>query len=223
MLPGGGSTVFAGMKRGLHLPGLCSAVEVGRELEQRVASLQADLNASDAQVHHLGGQLVERSRELITVRDETSAALTSAQGKAQAERETAESLRQDLARATLRLEALPRLESQLEDLDRRLSAASNSQAEAAQAAAVATATATAESKRADDAAQREVLAGGQLDKLGKALEDARQLERSMREQAQIAAAASQTSLPRPSSSPPGAGVRRACARSGRSTRCEDHE
>ncbi len=163
--------------------------EVGRELEQRVASLQADLNASDAQVQHLGGQLVERSRELLTVRDETSAALTSAQGKAQAERETAESLRQDLARATLRLEALPRLESQLEDLDRRLSAASNSQAEAAQAAAVATATATAESKRADDAAQREVLAGGQLDKLGKALEDARQLERSMREQAQLAAAA----------------------------------
>lgn len=163
--------------------------ELGRALEQRVASLQIDLNAMSAQVQQLHGQLVERSRELVSVRDETSAAVVSAQSKAQQERESADNLRQDLGRATVKLESVPRLESQVQDLDRRLAEASKSLAEACQAAAVAAAKGSAESKRADEAAQREAVAGGQLDKLENALAEARHLERSLREQAQIAAAA----------------------------------
>ena len=163
--------------------------EVGRELEQRTTSLQTALDAAAAQVQQLHGQLDERSRELLSVRDETAAAVVAAQAKAEQERESAEGLRQELVRATLRLEALPRLESQVQDLDQRLAEASKSLAEAGQAAAVAAAKAAAESKRADEAAQREAVAGGQLDKLENALAEARQLERSLREQAQVSAAA----------------------------------
>lgn len=163
--------------------------EVGRELEQRTTSLQTALDAASAQVQQLRGQLDERSRELQSVRDETAAAVVAAQAKATQERESAEGLRQELVRATLRLEALPRLESQVQDLDQRLAEASKSLAEAGQAAAVAAAKAAAESKRADEAAQREAVAGGQLDKLENELAEARQLERSLREQAQVAAAA----------------------------------
>lgn len=163
--------------------------EVGQALEERASNLQLALDAAAGRVQHLQGQLDERARELMLIRDEASAAVASAQFTARQERECAEGLRQDLVRATLRLEAVPRMDSQIQDLGQRLADANMSLAAACQSAAVAAAITAAESKRADEAAQREAVAGAQLDKFESALAEARQFERNLRDQAQLSATA----------------------------------
>ncbi|WP_244095921.1 hypothetical protein [Rhodoferax ferrireducens] len=106
------------------------------------------------------------------------------QGRAQSERETAEAVRQDLVRAQIRVEGVPRLEAENATLQDRLREIENAVAAARQAEAVATAKQEAESVRATECLGREKLALAHIQRLEAGLDESRLRERAMIDRSQ---------------------------------------
>lgn len=126
-----------------------------QELEERLVAVQAELDSTKGVVRQQAGQLEERTRELENVRSDTAAAIAELRSMANGERQIAEDLRQQLVKAKLRLESLPRLEKALEEHQQLLAHANEAVAAARQEAAVATAGEIAQEARAEEAAARE--------------------------------------------------------------------
>lgn len=156
----------------------------GRAAEDSVARLQIALNGANERVQQLTGQLEERALEIQQVRKDCAEQVAVAQGRAQSERETAEAVRQDLVRAQIRVEAVPRLEAENAALQERLREAENAVAAARQAEAVASAKQVAEGIRAKECMDREKLALAHLQRLEAGLDEARLRDRAMVDRSQ---------------------------------------
>ena len=158
--------------------------EAGRAAEVLAAQLQTELNTAHERLHQQTGQLEERAREIGQVKTDCAEQVAVAQEKAQSERDTAESVRQDLVRANIRVEAVPRLEAENIELQDRLREAETALAAARQAQAVASAKQDAETVRATECMAREKLALAQIERLESALNESRLGERATSDRAQ---------------------------------------
>lgn len=159
-----------------------------RNLEVQLLERQAELEAANGRARQQEGQLEERHRELEALRNASAADIADSRAIAAGERATAEDLRQQLVRATLRLEALPHLEKALEEREQALSTAISDIARARQGEAVAVAQLQAQQQRALEAGQREGELRKQASKLEADLARAWEVERSLRVEAQQHAA-----------------------------------
>ncbi len=146
------------------------------ELEARLAARDEDLAATRAQIQQQQGQLHERAREIEELRALSAAAITEADERAAHEREQAESVRQALVRANLRLEHLPDLEAALDEARELLKASNDETARARQSEAVASSRADAQNERAREAAAREARLEVQLERLQEERQKAREAE-----------------------------------------------
>ena len=126
-----------------------------QELEERLRATQAQLEHVQGIVKQQAGQLEERMRELDNLRTDSAAAIAELRSSVDIERQNAEDLRQQLVKAALRLEAVPTLESSLQDHQQLVLQANDRTAEARQDAAVASAQAEAQKARADESMARE--------------------------------------------------------------------
>lgn len=124
--------------------------QLNEDLETANDGLAEKLAQEQADNQQLVGQLDAMNREIeqikkdaaaqvAEIRDQAAAQIAEARADAQREREAAESARQSLARAELRLEAVPALEKQLEALRVQLDAERSARTAAEKAAAVAVA------------------------------------------------------------------------------------
>lgn len=148
-----------------------SVIEATRAAEARAADLEADAEAvadagrlAEARADELAGELVSvqsdnqqqagrldaLTHEIEQVKKEAGAAVADARADALRERETGEQVRQALARAELRLEAVPAMEITLAALRDQLDAERTARTLAEKAAAVAIAEQHAAERRADD-------------------------------------------------------------------------
>lgn len=158
--------------------------EAGRAAEKLASALQSKLDQSLSQIQQLTGQLEERTREFETVRAEAADLIATANSKAERERDTAESVRQELVRSQIRVEAVPRLEAELSSLQTELRRVQGALADAKQAAAVAAAKENAETLRANECMSREKGAHENFQRLENDLSALRISERAALEQAQ---------------------------------------
>ncbi len=158
--------------------------EAGRAAEALAARLQLDLNTANERLQQQTGQLEERAREIQQVKADCAEQVAVALEKAQSERDTAESVRQDLVRANIRVEAVPRLEAENMALQNRLREAETTLAAARQSEAVATAKQGSETVRASECMAREKLALEQIQRLESALDESRVRERATSDRAQ---------------------------------------
>lgn len=158
--------------------------EAGRAAEALVARLQLELKTANERLQQQTGQLEERAREIQQVKTDSADQVAVAQERAQSERETAESVRQDLVRANIRVEAVPRLEAENTVLQDQLREAVTAVAAARQAEAVSSAKQGAETVRATECMGREKLALEQIQRLESALEESRLRERATSDRAQ---------------------------------------
>ncbi len=159
--------------------------EAGRAAEQLAERLQAELEIAQAQIQQQAGQLAERAAEVIKIRFDAAEHVAAADAKAASERQAAETVRQDLVRAQIRVEAVPRLETEVKDMSGKLETANQALSDARQAAAVATAKLEAEITRAKDAQAREALAREQVSRLEVDLAAVRTLERDGGKRVQV--------------------------------------
>lgn len=170
----------------------------GEGLEITVDDLTEKLTSEQATSLRLVGKVEELSREIervkgesITqvqeVRTEAAGQVQEARDTAQREREAAESARQALARAELRLEGVPRLEAEIERLRERLEAESLARVTAEKQCAVLTAQLTAAEQAVADAKARAEAAEKSADAARQAERQARFAEQAV--QARLEAAA----------------------------------
>lgn len=159
------------------------------ELAEQMAGVEAQLNTSNAsltttqaQLLQHQGQLQERVREMEELRALAAATVAEADQRAERERAQAEAVRQDLARASLRLEQVPDLQAALEEARQLLRASNDSVARAKQSEAVATARAQAQHERARESATREARLGEQLQRLQDERERALAAERTSQQE-----------------------------------------
>lgn len=94
--------------------------EVGSEALEMVEELESNLDAANAKIQQLIGQLNERTVEHEKDRKTASLAVVAAQERADNERQIAEVGRQELVRAKLLAEAIPCLEAELANQMQRL-------------------------------------------------------------------------------------------------------
>lgn len=139
--------------------------EAGREAEKAAQTLAEELEMAKAKLQQQAGQLEERGREIEQVRESALASVAGAESKAKRERELAESVRQELVRAQIRTEAIPRLESEIDSLTSRLQKAEADLAAARQAEAVASARAESATDRSVELAARLSKAEEQTEKV----------------------------------------------------------
>lgn len=139
------------------------------ELAKQMAGTEAQLNASNAslsatqaQLLQHQGQLQERVREMDELRALAAATVAEADQRAERERAQAEAVRQELVRASLRLEQVPDLQAALEEARQLLKASHDDVARAKRSEAVATSRAQAQQQRAHESASRESRLGQQL-------------------------------------------------------------
>lgn len=152
------------------------------KVEDQLVARDEDLAAARAQLLQRQGQLQERAREIEELRTLSAAAIAEADQRAGRERDQAESLRQDLVRSNLRLEAVPRLEVALEDARRLLKASSDEVARARQSEAVAISRAEAQLERTREGASREAKLEAQLQRLQEEREKALGAERTTQQE-----------------------------------------
>lgn len=121
------------------------------EITEQLAASVAALEDVRAQREQLSGTITELREDLVRTRKEALEEVDASAAKAEREREAAESARQALARAELRLEALPRLETEIEQLRNALAEAQAGRVAAEQTAAVGQARLEAAERRAEAA------------------------------------------------------------------------
>ncbi|WP_455285728.1 DNA-binding protein [Cupriavidus necator] len=137
------------------------------ELQQINADLAAESERQAAMIELLEGELEasQRDRDALAGRGrQLEEDLALARGEADQERGAAEGARTELAKAQLRLEAMPRLETELAALRTALQAERDARAVAEQAAAVARATQEGESKALAKAEKDLAAAHAELEK-----------------------------------------------------------
>lgn len=154
-----------------------AVAEAGRDAEKTAALLASELEAARSKLQQQTGQLEERGRELELIRESSTAAIAAADEKAEREREAAESVRQDLVRAQIRIEAIPRLESEIDALMDRLTKAEGDLAKSRQVEAVAVAKLDSAIERQQDLAARLGRAETQIETTQKELAKAQDRER----------------------------------------------
>lgn len=152
------------------------------EVETKLVARDEDLVSARAQLQLQQGQLSERAREMDELRALTAAAVAEAVERAERERAQAESVRQDLVRACLRLERVPDLEIALENAKQLQMASNDEIARARQAEAVANARADAQHERAREATAREAKLEAQLKRMQEAQDRAMTAERSSQQE-----------------------------------------
>jgi len=124
------------------------------ELTEQLAAVTSSLDDVRAQREQQAGTITELREDLTRTRKEALEEIEAADAKADRERESAELARTALAKAELRLEALPRLESEIERLRVALEQAQAGRQLAEQQAAVLVAQEAAASARVADLAKR---------------------------------------------------------------------
>lgn len=112
----------------------CQAEAV--ELRAEIERLQSELHESQAQAQRQAAMIISIQGERDREQKEHAEAVKAAGEAAAREREEAEKSRQALARAELRLEAVPRLEAEIERLRGALEVSEDARHEAEKAAAV---------------------------------------------------------------------------------------
>lgn len=112
----------------------CQAEAV--ELRAEIDRLQSELHESQAQTQRQAAMIISIQGERDREQKEHAEAVKAAGEAAAREREEAEKSRQALARAELRLEAVPRLEAEIERLRGALEVSDGARHEAEKAAAV---------------------------------------------------------------------------------------
>lgn len=140
-------------------------VATAQGIESELADRVRELAEARTQLLQQQGQLQERAREMEELRSATAITVADAEGRAEREREQAESVRQDLVRATLRLEKVPDLLAELEATRHLLLAANSELAQARQTAAVAVSRADAQQERATEAMAREAKLEAQMQRM----------------------------------------------------------
>lgn len=153
----------------------------GQAAERLATKLQGELDAASDRIQQQRGQLGERAAEFEKMLSSTAAAVNAAEAKADHERKLAEEVRQELVRATLRVEAVPRLDAEIATLAAQLRAADAAVAQSQQAEAVAVSRSESAAIRADESVARERTASEHVARLEKDLHEQRQLERALRE------------------------------------------
>lgn len=156
----------------------------GQAAEQLAAKLQSELDSASSQIQQQRGQLDERAAEIEKVLFNTNAAVIAAETKADHERKIAEEVREKLVRASLRIEAVPRLEAEISALSAQMRAADAAIAQSHQSEAVAISRMESAAIRADESLTRERTAVEHVARLEKNLHEQRQLERALREASQ---------------------------------------
>ncbi|MFJ1259008.1 DNA-binding protein [Cupriavidus sp. CuC1] len=142
-----------------------AVAEAGRKAEVRADELDDELVKAQAEIQQRDGLLAGLRAELDEIRREASSQVMEARADAAREREAAEAARQGLARAELRLEALPALEKESTELRAALDAERITRANAEKVAAVAGAEKAASSATADDYRARLMAAEKRLEVL----------------------------------------------------------
>lgn len=111
--------------------------EAGRLAETRAAELAGELVNVQSDNQQQAGRLDAQAREMERLKQDTATSVAEARADAAREREAGEQVRQALARAELRLEAVPGMEAALADLRGLLDAERMARVDAEKAAAVA--------------------------------------------------------------------------------------
>lgn len=126
------------------------AEELGEQLQAALKSL----DESRAKGEQQAGTIGELREEIERIRKDAEEEVEEAQARADRERESAEAARTALAKAELRLEALPRLEREIEQLRVALAEAQTGRQQAEQQAAVLVAQEASQRERAEDFSKR---------------------------------------------------------------------
>lgn len=140
--------------------------KAGREAETLAKSLEADLEAARGQVQNYAGQIDQLKGDAVQLRassadqvraaeERARAGIGKAEAEAEQERQGREAAQVALAKAELRLEALPRLVSDLEAVREELAQERKARVAAEQVAAVRDAETKAAERRATEAEARE--------------------------------------------------------------------
>ena len=156
-----------------------AVAEAGREAEKISQALAQELEQAKAKLQQQAGQLEARVRELDEVRQAAQLSVQAAESRADRERDTAESVRQELVRAQIRAEAIPRLESEISALASRLNKAEADLGAARQVEAVACSRAESAMERAVELAARLSRAEEQTESVRADLAASQERERSM--------------------------------------------
>lgn len=155
------------------------------ELAKQMTETEAQLNASNAALATTQAQLLQhqgllqaKEQEMDALKVRTAATVAEADQRAERERAQAEAVRQELVRASLRLEQVPDLQAALDQSRQLLKASHDDVARAQLSAAVATSHAHAQEQRANETAARESRLGQQLQRLQEAREKALEADRT---------------------------------------------
>lgn len=135
-----------------------AVAEAGRQAEARVEELTNELTRVKTENQQLTGRLDALTHEIEQLKKESAAAIAESRADAQREREAAELARQALARAELRLESMPALETQLTELRAQLETERSARTVAEKNAAVAQAEKLAAERQAEDFRSRWTMA-----------------------------------------------------------------
>jgi chromosome segregation ATPase len=161
------------------------AEETFDEQAKQMAEIEAQLNASNASLVTTQAQLLQHQgllqaneREMDSLKARTAATVAEADQRAERERAQAEAVRQELVRASLRLEQVPDLQAALDQSRQLLKASHDDVARAQRSEAVATSRAHAQQQRANESAARESRLGQQLQRLQEDREKASDAERT---------------------------------------------
>lgn len=115
-----------------------------KEVEARNVKLEEDLELAVSQVQTLQGQIEQLNTNVEQIKTDAAEAVNKAEALLVAERQSAENARVELAKAELRLEAVPRIEAEIEKVRAELDQERIKSANLHEQAAVATAKLEAE-------------------------------------------------------------------------------
>lgn len=115
-----------------------------KEIETRNVKLEEDLELAVSQVQTLQGQIEQIKSNVEQIKADAAEAINKAEALLLAERQSAEKARVELAKAELRLEAVPRIEAEIEKVRAELDQERIKSANLHEQAAVATAKLEAE-------------------------------------------------------------------------------
>jgi chromosome segregation ATPase len=130
----------------------------GKVLEQRVGELEGELEQARQQIGRLTGELSERTQQFDGAHKDALALVEASEAAAASERATAESLREKLVRAEIRMEGLLGVEQALTAARQELKLAAENLAQTKESAAIAQERTGAAVQRAEQAEAREARA-----------------------------------------------------------------
>jgi chromosome segregation ATPase len=171
--------------------------KAGREAEERASILEAELDTARSQVQTLTGQIdqlkadadqvkADAADQIRATEERAAAGIAKAEAEAERERMDREAAQVALAKAELRLEALPRMEDDLVQVRLDLARERDARVAAEQAAAVMAAELKAAERRANETEAREQAGLARIEVAAKELDGMRRLVETAREEAKKA-------------------------------------